>query len=72
MAHLELEDANGTTSYIHISFVDAQPLVHRIEAFGSSGRLVIDGNSLRGNQLPALDDAVLVVNEQSSVRARED
>jgi hypothetical protein len=68
MAHLELEDEHGTTAYVHVSFVDAAPLTHRIEALGSKGRLTIDGNRLRGAQLPAIDDSVLVENEQADVR----
>ena len=67
MVHLEVVDGTGIASYIHVSFVDAAPLVHRIEVYGSHGRLTIDGNTLRGNQLPTLDDAVLVVNEQVQV-----
>jgi hypothetical protein len=72
MAHLELEDEHGTTAYVHVSFVDAAPLTHRIEALGSKGRLTIDGNRLRGAQLPAIDDSVLVENEQADVRFRRE
>ena len=68
MAHLELEDANGLTSYVHVSFVDAAPLLHRIEVFGSLGRLTIDYDTLHGARLPAIDDTVLLKNAQHAVR----
>ena len=64
MAHFKLENPSGLVSYVHISFVDPAPLVHKIEALGSRGRLTILGNTLRGAQLPSLDDEPLVTNEE--------